>query len=172
MNEKLVDQAWLPLSELVSPKRFRHVVAAVKELALETDSPNIALTLGHYLEQSFLVKISLGIERGDQYMIEQGQSFKALYETHWNNLVSAVANRRQKLRQINKNILIPSTSDLIKVKDFCIEQLKLIMASSAQVDMQKWNKAADLLLVRITIFNKRQIAEVQEIKESEFRETG
>jgi hypothetical protein len=170
MNENLSDERWHSLSEFLSPQYFRHVLASVKQLALEADSPNLALTLGHYIKQSFLLKISLGIENEDQPMIHQGQSFKILYETHWNNLVSSVANRRQKLRQINKQVKIPSTSDLVTLKNYCVEQLKLIMEmSKTPVDTYQWNKAADLLLVRITIFNKRRIAEVQEIKESDFK---
>ena len=170
MNENLHDQPWLSLSQFLSPKYFRHVVASVKELALDTDSPNIALTLGHYIKQSILLKISLGIEREDKDLIERGQSFKTLYETHWNNMVYSVANRRQKLRQINNKIVIPTTSDLVKLKDHCIAQFKLIMESTTPINIQKWNRAADLLIARITIFNKRRISEVQEMKDIEFRE--
>jgi hypothetical protein len=67
-EEKLNNQ---PLINFLSGKHFMSVVYGVKQLSMEADSPNLALTLGHYLKQINLLKMSIGIQSEDPVKSEQ-----------------------------------------------------------------------------------------------------
>ena len=46
----------------------------------------------------------------------EGKDLQTLYQAHWNNRISCVANRKQSLRQLNKSPEIPRTEDLLTLK--------------------------------------------------------
>ena len=96
-----------PLSTFISGKQFARVVDATKALALECDSPQLALTLGHYVKHIGLLKVNLGIQEDNEECVKEARNFSELYQAHWNNRVSSVAKRRQKLRHLNKPSKIP-----------------------------------------------------------------
>ena len=96
------------ISDFIKGTEFKKVVSATKSLALSCDSSQLALTLGHYIKQIAFLKVSCGIMNGSSEYQQEGKDFQYLYEAHWNNQVSCVAKRRQRLRQINKPSEIPS----------------------------------------------------------------
>lgn len=169
LNAGMLDHR--PLSDFLSGPNFHKVVTGVKELALQSDSPNIALILGHYLKQINLLKLSLGIrcsvKAKSLQMKDEANDFKLLYEAHWNSKVSCVANRRKRLRQINKEDVMPMTEDLVTLRTFLISEMKKV-ATKSDIVYSEWTYATQLLLVRICIFNKRRISEVEELKLSDY----
>ncbi|KAJ8320563.1 hypothetical protein KUTeg_002150 [Tegillarca granosa] len=159
----------LPLSSYITGKGFLTVVNSVKELSIEADAPSLAIRLGNYLKQIALIKNSLGIMSEDDLMKKEASDFKDLFDAHWNSKVSSVANRRQKLRSLNKKIEIPSTSDLMKLKDFLISNINECLKNTKPT-YDEWVWMAQLLIVRIVLFNKRRINEVAELKISDYEE--
>ena len=109
-------EAALPLSDYITGRNFGLVTNATKSLALKSDSPQVALTLGHYIKHVALLKISVGIQEDNSDYIKEGRNFQELYQCHWNSRVSSVAKRRQQLRHINKESKLPLTKDLIALK--------------------------------------------------------
>lgn len=156
-----------PLSEFINGRHFLKVVDATKSLALECDSPQLALTLGHYIKHIALLKGSIGIQEENTQIVNEARDFKELYSAHWNNRVSSVSKRRQKIRHINKPARIPLTSDLIKLKEWMEKELKQI-TNIQNPTRSEWERAARMTIVRIAMFNKRRIAEVSEMKVSDF----
>ena len=61
MNKDCVALNSKSLSHFLKPGQFRLVVAYVKALSQEADSPQLAITLGHYVKQACLLKMSLGV---------------------------------------------------------------------------------------------------------------
>lgn len=157
----------LPLSDFISGREFMNVVTAVKELSLEANSPNLALTLGHYVKQICLLKVSSGIMTEDMRKKEDANNFKELYAAHWNSKVSCVASRRMRLRCLNKKEEIPQTEDLVKLKEYLETGIKRGIKIS-NPNYEQYVEFAQTVLARIVIFNKRRIAEVAELKVKDF----
>jgi hypothetical protein len=67
----------------------------VKELFRESDSPQLAKTLCHYVKQISLLKASLALEQENPRKIKEAQEFNEMYQALWNSKVAAVANRTQ-----------------------------------------------------------------------------
>lgn len=149
------------------PSEFKNVVHAVKELSQEANSPNLALTLGHYVKQLALLKGSKGIETGNEKKQKEAKDFQELYAAHWKNRVSSVANRRKRLRCLNKNEDIPSTEDLILLKDYTCKKIKSTLEIKTP-SYEDYVGMCQLLIVRISLFNKRRISEVDELKVEDF----
>ena len=122
----------------------------------------MALTLGHYLKQIFLLKLSLGISTENATMKAEATDFKQLFEAHWTATVSSVANRRIKLRALNKPIVTPATADLITLKAFLERELEAA-TENCNPSYEEWKVAAQMVMVRVVLFNKRRITEVEEL---------
>lgn len=145
----------------IRPGCFMLVVDTVKNLG--RSSPNLSLTLGHYLKQLCQLKRSISLQTEDEEKKKEADHFDILYDTHWNNYVSAVSLRRLKLLSLNKPIKLPLTTDLVKLKDFLDDKIDEFV-SIFKPTYQQWNEAAQVLMVRLVIFNKRRISEVEELK--------
>jgi len=59
-------------------------------MLLECDSTFLAISLGNYLKDIYLLKISLAIRTEDDRMKKEATDFKELYEVHWTAIVSSV----------------------------------------------------------------------------------
>ncbi|KAJ8302560.1 hypothetical protein KUTeg_018956 [Tegillarca granosa] len=165
LNEnKLVPQ---PLCSYICPREFRNTVRAVKELSREVDSPKLALNLGNYIKQICLLKASLGLEQENGQKRQEAKDFKEHFDAHWGTRVSSVANRSMRLKTMNKKIDIPLTEDLLKCTDYLIKEVaECLKVKSPTYD--QYVKLAKLLIVRITLFNKRRIFEVDELRIQDF----
>ena len=152
-----------PLSTFICGQRYKKVCEATKRLAVTTDSPQIALVLGNYIKHLALLKISMGICNGDADEQSEGRDFQFLFQAHWNNQVSCVAKRRQRLRKLNKSEKLPDTEDLVKLRTYIEKETADICKVSAP-SQEEIIRLQKLTLVRIVLFNKRRISEVQDIK--------
>ena len=100
-------------------------------------------------------------------MKHDADDFRELYDAHWNSKVSAVSHRRLRLRQINKKIDIPSTEDLVKLKDFLCSEIS--KSRSIKPTAEEWVRFSEILITRLVLFNKRRISEVEELKVMDFK---
>ncbi|KAJ8315158.1 hypothetical protein KUTeg_007308 [Tegillarca granosa] len=165
LNEKKLRD--VPLSNYICGKEFMNVVATVKLLSRESNSPNLATNLGHYLKQIALLKGSLGLQKDDATKYEEAKVFQELYTTHWNSKVSAVANRTKRLRCINKKEELPSTEDLVKLKEYLMKEIHTGI-KKINPTYEEYVRMTQIIMARIVLFNKRRISEVDELKVNEF----
>ncbi|RUS79500.1 hypothetical protein EGW08_012732 [Elysia chlorotica] len=154
----------LSLEEYIKPKTFMLIVNTVKDMGMH--SPNLALTLGHYIKQICQLKKSVALQTEGELKRKEADDFDLLYQAHWNNYVSAVSLRRQKLRSLNKTLELPLTSDLVKLKDFLDSKIESFL-SKFHHSYQEWIDAAQALMVRLILFNKRRVSEVEELKSAD-----
>ncbi|KAL5020637.1 hypothetical protein ScPMuIL_002283 [Solemya velum] len=63
-----------PLCNFLCAKEFNAVVTAVKSCSKEADSPQLALTLGHYIKQVALLKASVALQKDDPTKKKQPMS--------------------------------------------------------------------------------------------------
>ena len=163
LKEMNKDLSWKPLSDFITAQKFEHMVKAVKMLAIENNSPQVAIVLGHYMKHCSLLKLTHAIKTDCEISQKEAKEFQFLYQTHWNNQVSAVALRRQKLRQINKEECIPRTEDLVNLEAW------LDMKMESFLHKQSFTEEESMaILVRIILFNKRRVSEVEEIRVDDF----
>ena len=165
LNEKKL--APQQLSNYITAKEFNVVVSAVKDLYRESDSPQLAITLGHYLKQICLLKASLAIQQEDDRKKREANNFLELFAAHWTSKVTSVANRTQRLRALNSKNEIPSTEDLVKLKNYVQEQIEIGKKNKAPT-YEEYLKMIQLVIVRIAIFNKRRISEVDELAVTDY----
>jgi hypothetical protein len=90
------------LSHFICGNKFQHVVRSVKKMAVDTDSPSLATSLGHYLKQIALLKMTVAIMQNNEGKKKEPKNFLHRFEAHWCNQVAAVANRRIRLRDLNE----------------------------------------------------------------------
>lgn len=158
-DKKIVNQ---PLTNYINAREFNAVVTAVKDLYRESNSPQLAISLGNYLKQITLLKASLAIqEENDRKKIE-ANNFLEMHAAHWLSRVKSVANRTQQLRAINSSNDIPSREDLVELKNYITKEMKVHMKNKTPT-YDQYVKMAQLLIVRIALFNKRRISEVDEL---------
>ena len=165
LNEKTKDDCHL--SSYITPKYFMLVVNAVRDMGKH--SPNLALTLGHYIKQVCQLKQSLALRNEAKQDRDDAAAFNLLYEAHWNSYVAAISLRRLKLRTLNKSIELPKTSDMVKLKDYLDSEMEQSLTKNQFSDTE-WTEAAQALMVRILLFNKRRVSEVGEIKVSDIEQ--
>ena len=158
---------WKSMSDILTGQQFDSVVKATKELALESDSPQLALVLSRYVKQCCLLKMSVGIKTGDEKMQKEAKDFDYLYQAHWNNSVSCVALRRQRLRKINKKPNTPSTADVVTLSTWLQKQIEKRLQRET-FEQNEWREFAEIVLARILVFNRRRISEVEEMKWDDF----
>ena len=84
-------------NDYITGRTFFKVLDATQSLAIKSDSPQIALVLGHFI---------------------------FIYQAHWNNVVSCLAKRRQILRQLNLPSLIPCMEDVVILKTWLTRELE------------------------------------------------
>ena len=153
---------WQSLAHFISGPCFDLLVSTTKDLAAQADSPSIAIRLGFAIKQIALLKLSKAIKTGDPLMELEAKQFQCLFTAHWSNQVACVANRRQRLRRINRDIQVPLTSDLVAFTTWLSNELVAgIKRPPTATNVQLVCK---LLMTRIIIFNKRRPAEVAEMK--------
>ncbi|XP_074652770.1 uncharacterized protein LOC141907100 [Tubulanus polymorphus] len=167
LNENNGEENWISLSSYLRGPHFHQIVKCVKKLALEKDSPSVAINLGIYIKHCIVLKMSMGIFEGDKIMQEEGRDFEVVYRAHWNNTVSCVANRRIKLRKLNQGNTHPVADDLVVFKDWLDSEIDKALMIHEPTSKQ-WKHLAYAVLVRIVLFNRRRISEVEEMIMSDF----
>ncbi|XP_078312171.1 uncharacterized protein LOC111134313 isoform X1 [Crassostrea virginica] len=166
---KLNENKFVPqdLTCFIRPSEFNNVVAAVKTLYRESDSPQLGITLGHYIKQISLLKASIALEEEDERKKKEANEFQEMYAAHWNSRVACVANRTQRLRALNAPNSMPSTEDLVCLKNYVEQEMKLKM-KVMKPSYEQYVQLAHLLIVRIAVFNKRRISEVDQLSITDF----
>ena len=155
----------LTLCEYICGKRFKEVVAGVKNLSLKSDSPSIAINLGHYIKAVALLKSSLVVEQGNKTFRKEKKDFMVMYDdAHWQNRVPAVAFRRHRLRALNKTTIWPSTDDLLLLKDYLLSKVKrLCNEYKKPIKCEEWLCLLPPFLLELR-YSTRRISEVEEMK--------
>ena len=78
-----------------------------------------------------------------------------------------MTNRTQRLRALNAPNNMPSTEDLVCLKNYVEQEMKLKM-KVMKPSYEQYVQLAHLLIVRIAVFNKRRISEVDQLSITDF----
>lgn len=89
------------------------------------------------------------------------------YAAHWNPQVACGACHTMKLKKLNKKEEIPLTEDLEKLKQHVEKCIQTEMRNK-RPSFQEYCHFTQLVITRIAVFNKRRIAEVDELTVQDF----
>ena len=119
--------------------------------------PSLPLKIGYGLDNLLMILHGIGIREDNQDYINISRDVQTLYKQEWPVLISSASHRSLADNKFNKCEVMPVTSDLSKVKEYCLaklSELKEKLIKEAQ--LETWRELAELVVTRITIFNKRR----------------
>ena len=164
------------LKEFMKPVNFDLIVKCTKEMAGYSQKnadgeflptfkiPSLPLKIGFALSSIFMLLKGLALRIKEPEVIEDATNLSQLYASEWANLVSSASLRTIADTNFNKQEFLPVTSDLLKVKAYCYSKMEALVAELKKaVDKQLWRELAEIIITRLTIFNKRRGNEVSSI---------
>ncbi|XP_058639539.1 uncharacterized protein LOC131544877 isoform X2 [Onychostoma macrolepis] len=158
------------MEDFIQPCNFPHVIKAVRAVAgfsEETNTykiPSLALKLGHSL-----VKIANSVEcnalmSGRDTAAESARNFRRLYESKWNEVVSAAALTTLGEAAWNKPQVLPFTEDVKTLHSFLnSKQQEYVDALQEKANGKNFANLCKVMLAQIVIFNRRREGEVSKM---------
>ncbi|XP_071501222.1 uncharacterized protein [Diadema antillarum] len=174
---KMTDNKNAHMSEFIHPRKFKTVVAAVKEVAgydEETHQykiPSLALKLGHTLQKMAKVQQGKGSGSGDDNMYHNAKKFSKRCTSDWSCFISSSALRTLHEQKRNRVELLPLTEDVVHLTNFLKERgrrsYQRLAADTS--DSEAWNDLNEVTLAQITMFNRRRTGEMSKMKLSDYK---
>ncbi|XP_026089426.1 uncharacterized protein LOC113063327 isoform X1 [Carassius auratus] len=155
------------MEDFIQPCNFPHVIKAVRAVAGFSEEantykiPSLALKLGHSL-----VKIANSVEcnalmSGRDTAAESARNFRRLYESKWNEVVSAAALTTLGEAKWNKPQVLPFTDDVKTLHSFLnSKQQEYVDALQEKPNDKNFANLCKVMLTQIIIFNRRREGEV------------
>ncbi|KAL7385829.1 hypothetical protein ABVT39_000841 [Epinephelus coioides] len=158
------------IEDHIRPVNFMHVVQAVKRVAghdSETDTykcPSLALKIGHSLTKiSQLVESRANIQN-NYPVAKDARTFRRVYETRWNEQISAASLRTLQESKWNAPRLLPFTKDVQTLHSYLDVQQQLSHSKlSTETSPQTWTQLAKITLTQVILFNRRRAGEVSKM---------
>ncbi|XP_026134601.1 uncharacterized protein LOC113112899 isoform X3 [Carassius auratus] len=158
------------IKDHVKPANFMQVVESVKHLAgydSKTHSyrcPSLALKIGHNLTKISMLLESHANLQNDYSAAKDARTFRRVYETRWNELISAASLRTLQESKWNTPLLLPFTKDVQTLHSYLdVQQQDLYSKLSTEVSPQTWAKLAKVILAQVILFNRRRAGEVSKM---------
>lgn len=165
-----------PFSDFLKPFNFDKIVHCTKEMAGYSQknddgeflpsfkTPSLPLKIGFALSSVFMLLKGIGLREKNNTMIEDATNLSQLYSSEWSTHVSSASLRTIADNNFNKKEYLPVTSDLLKIKEYCIQRMASLTKTVAQrTDKKDWRELAGIIITRLTIFNERRGNEVSYI---------
>ncbi|XP_059371080.1 uncharacterized protein LOC132108389 [Carassius carassius] len=158
------------IKDHIKPANFMQVVESVKLLAgydSKTHAyrcPSLALKIGHNLTKISMLLESHANLQNDYSAAKDARTFRRVYETRWNELISAASLRTLQESKWNTPLLLPFTKDVQTLHSYLdVQQQDLHSKLSTEVSPQTWAKLAKVILAQVILFNRRRAGEVSKM---------
>ncbi|XP_040904808.1 uncharacterized protein LOC121188928 [Toxotes jaculatrix] len=158
------------IEDHVKPANFMHVVQAVKQVAgfdSETSKykcPSLALKIGHSLTKISLLVESRANVQNNHAAAKDARTFRRVYESRWNEQISAASLRTLQESKWNAPLLLPFTKDVQTLHSYLDEQQQNILSKlSTETCPQAWRQLAKITLTQVILFNRRRAGEVSKM---------
>ena len=169
LRQKKKEFKHFTFTNFLSPRYFDLIVEATKELTgykFKNDdgerlpvfeTPSLALKIGYGLDHLLMLLHGIGIGASKDEMVQASISMQKLYKHEWPVLISSASLRTLGDNAFTKKEIMPLTTDLLKVKDFCSKRTdELCSILKNKVSLEIWRELAETIITRLTIFNKRR----------------
>lgn len=166
---KLENIAWM---ELVDPEHWNAIINGVKALSkfknaengITVEKPNIALKCGQGLKGLIAAAEGCGLRKSDDTLLKKVKKMFRLYDLEWAK-VSKHCHESNKTKQEDRVDLLPLTSDITKLKDYCVNEInKLVSQINSEPTAERYLMLAKLTLSRLITFNARRGGEPSKLK--------
>ena len=157
------------LLDCLHPMNFDDVVNSTKRLAGFTSingdgekipgfqKPSLALKIGYAIDNSLMLMQGMGLRKGDDILADHAKKFHKLYLSERSVRISSASLHSLADNKFNKEDLLPLTSDLLLLKQYCENRTKILVKTVAEMPtLETWRELAEVILTRITIYNKRR----------------
>ncbi len=139
------------IKDFFIPTNFYHVIKAVKDTSGFRDEdevfgiPSLALKLGHNLKKMASIAECEAMIAGDEKDVQNVKMFQQIYNTKWNEFVSASALKTLNEAKWNSPELLPFTEDVKKMHIHLSNQTKLYQEKLKLEKIQKnWSSLAQV----------------------------
>jgi len=125
--------------------------------------PSIVSMAGNLLTKCCGLKRGLAARQSDgENMTKEVDRFMTLFSSDWSDCMSCPASAALKTRTYNKPDELPSTEDLLKLKQYTEARLEeLTQQLRAEPSYAAWRALAEIVLARLVVFNKRRGGELR-----------
>lgn len=126
--------------------------------------PSFPLKMGYALDTIFFLVQGIRLREKDQTKIENSANLSALYSKEWSVRMSAAALRTLADNKFNKTEFMSVTNDQLLVKSYCATKLiSLSKELEEGPSLEIWRQLAEVVVARLSIFNKRRGNEVSSV---------
>ena len=163
----------LQLIDYVSGVKFNSVIHAIEGLCVcKSDEvgyrlfekPSLALKLGHSLQRLAQIKKGIAIRQSDEIMRQEAEAFLSLHASEFTDLISTTALNTLRHNKMSQEDMLPVAEDLIQLKKYQEQQLAMLTIKlQSNPDYQTYRLLLEVVLSRITIFNRRRGGEASRL---------
>nr|XP_046253175.1 uncharacterized protein LOC124063495 isoform X2 [Scatophagus argus] len=158
------------IQDHIKPANFMHVVQAVKNIAgysCDTNAyscPSLALKIGYSLKKISMLVESRANVQSDYSAAKEARTFRSVYETRWNELISSDSLRTLQESKWNTPQLLPFTKDVQTLHSYLdAQQQELFSRLSSETSLQTYTQLTKVILTQVILFNRRRAGEVSKI---------
>ncbi|XP_066928482.1 uncharacterized protein [Clytia hemisphaerica] len=180
---ELKSEESLSLTDCIDPSMFDMIISCTQDLGVfsyETVDgenvsafklPSLPLKIGYSLDKCSQLLKGISIKNGDSSLKMRATDFSDLFAMEWKARISTVALRTLDDSKFNRVTLLPITDDLMKVRSYIKGQIpKLTAALHESKCLDDWRSLAEVIGVRLSIFNRRRGNEVYQMLVTKFKD--
>ncbi|XP_057291533.1 uncharacterized protein LOC130614143 isoform X3 [Hydractinia symbiolongicarpus] len=160
----------ISLIGFLQPQYFDAIMNCTKDLAgysLKNEDgeavpsfkiPSLPLKMGYALDTILMLLKGIGLREKNDLYIRDSDNLLSLYKSEWHVKLSSASLRTLGDNKFNKQEFLPVTSDLLKLKVYCEERTSFLVSAlkDKHDDLSAWRELAEVVITRITVFNKRR----------------
>ena len=144
-----------------------HVLAALEETTdmARFKKPSVGQKVGRLLTKCCSVLEGQACRNNDENSEANARRMRVLIKNEWRYKVNAISHKTREENRRNKPVLLPTTEDLTKVKNYIeieLERAKNNLKSDQS--MENFQALQSLVVCRLIMFNRHRSGEVSEVR--------
>lgn len=159
----------ISMDSLLQPKYFDIVAQAALKCSKQDESdeedlqsPSNAVKLGFDIKRMASAKLAMALIGDDQGKKDEAKAFLTLLKIKWGLQVTKLARMVLSEKNFNKPTQLPLPEDVKKLATFMIDSLA--NADTTDGSYENFRQIAQLVLARLTLYNRRRCHEVQALR--------
>jgi len=155
----------MSLSDCLDGKNFDRGIAVIEQMCGVKqdergrklyDKPSVGLRIGHSLLKCAQLKRGFSIRNNDSVMLEEAETYIKLHGSEYTDSVSHVALTTMKLLKDESRQTLPSTADLVKLRNYLENGIKqgVQKLSDQEANYSTWRNLSQLALSRFNYFQQ------------------
>ena len=161
------------LSEFLKVKYFDDLIKVAHNLAdidqtkdqAHFNKPSVGQKIGRLLTRCCIVLDGEAMRKNDEEEEKNATRLKKLIKNEWSFRVNAISHKTTKDRRRNNPVVLPTTKDLLKLKQYLESEMKNAKVKLlSEKTIANYQNLSELVLCRLIMFNRRRSGEVSETR--------